>query len=357
MLYAHMHRLSHQLQLVQDVTRRFIFDLLAVLCPCHDPLGTLLELQKRLLRYALLGSLGVSERHHANSSSRAVLADSIAGEDGCHLLSQQEIFDRPVQEVDNVFLGIRITFSDFEQVSTPFIDAGDCLVMETRPFIDTHRSGGDTQRKVPVFNLLRNVPEYHERDRHRNGGDLKSTRSHVSVSGIQAIIEESDTYQLDQRSIFRRAILWPLPLYVGDHLSKNPGSRIGILGFALLGHVPAPSMIKLLLERGVDPNEKSGRSTVWQEFLKYCYASVSERQLWETVEVMLNHGADPFVTVKLPQKANVRDCLHRITRLKPEISALLDACEAGANCEATTEGKHRKRIWRHNLLKRLRRLA
>ncbi|GAB7325496.1 hypothetical protein MBLNU13_g09505t1 [Cladosporium sp. NU13] len=67
-------------------------------------------------------------------------------------------------------------------------------------------------------------------------------------------------------SILHHAVRWPLPLFVAQSLERRPQMKNGILAYALLPkldergrllplHQPHASMITLLLENGIDPND------------------------------------------------------------------------------------------------------
>jgi hypothetical protein len=59
-----------------------------------------------------------------------------------------------------------------------------------------------------------------------------------------------------------------------------------------------PIIIKLLLEHGADPNSAENGSTPWQRVLQKARANDHPEVWGESVELFLNHGADPWATVE-----------------------------------------------------------
>jgi hypothetical protein len=132
-----------------------------------------------------------------------------------------------------------------------------------------------------------------------------------------------------------------LPLYVAQRLDNQPRFLSQVHEVPLLSHVLQPptvqlqnevlgglkrefdvdiDMLRVLLERGANPNEKVRRAkiyagpsyTIWEEFLRHCfvkrkeYGSGSPKQLYEAVEMFLRHGADPDLDCETHQTEHYR---------------------------------------------------
>ena len=72
---------------------------------------------------------------------------------------------------------------------------------------------------------------------------------------------------------------------------------VTLLGLTLRPPCPSPSMAKILLERGADPNEISDSSRLWEQILQYaqsCPKRSSQSGQWlEIIRLFLIHGVDP----------------------------------------------------------------